>query len=233
MQVEKFGDLILKATEPQMVLFNIYDDWLKTISSYTAFSRLILILRALHVNVDKARMLLKPDKSIVTEPHHVWPTLTDEQWIKVEIALKDLILADYSKKNNVNVGALTTVSLSAALGWSKAWGGGCAPALLLLACWACCLYARAAAAAKACLVQVGRACCRHGAGMTAHEAHLSVVMSACCQAAVVARRRRSADISVGCRVRSGTSSWARRSPRPACSASRSLTSRSRRRQGSR
>ena len=107
--MEKFGDLILKATEPQMVLFNIYDDWLKTISSYTAFSRLILILRALHVNVDKARMLLKPDKSIVTEPHHVWPSLTDEQWIKVEIALKDLILADYSKKNNVNVGALTTV----------------------------------------------------------------------------------------------------------------------------
>ena len=165
LQVEKFGDLILKASEPQMVLFNIYDDWLKTISSYTAFSRLILILRALHVNVDKARMLLRPDKSIITEPHHVWPTLTDEQWIKVgglcclraaprlpalfvslagvtqawllclsasrevtlseislivsghnpdgcmpvqvEIALKDLILADYSKKNNVNVGALT------------------------------------------------------------------------------------------------------------------------------
>lgn len=106
-QVEKFGDLILKATEPQMVLFNIYDDWLKTISSYTAFSRLILILRALHVNVDKARMCLKPDKTITTEPHHVWPSLTDEQWIKVEIALKDLILADYSKKNNVNVQALT------------------------------------------------------------------------------------------------------------------------------
>lgn len=83
LKIEKFGDLILKATEPQMVLFNIYDDWLKTISSYTAFSRLILILRALHVNVDKARMILKPDKTIITEPHHVWPTLTDEQWIKV------------------------------------------------------------------------------------------------------------------------------------------------------
>ena len=71
-----------------MVLFNIYDDWLKTISSYTAFSRLILILRALHVNVDKARMLLKPDKSITTEPHHVWPTLTDEQWIKARSACR-------------------------------------------------------------------------------------------------------------------------------------------------
>ncbi|MFS7909934.1 putative ribonuclease H-like superfamily, PRP8 domain IV core, pre-mRNA-processing-splicing factor 8 [Helianthus anomalus] len=48
-----------------MVLFNIYDDWLKSISSYTAFSRLILILRALHVNNDKAKMLLKPDKTNV------------------------------------------------------------------------------------------------------------------------------------------------------------------------
>lgn len=57
LKIEKFGDLILKATEPQMLLFNLYDDWLKTISSYTAFSRLILILRALHVNMDKARVV--------------------------------------------------------------------------------------------------------------------------------------------------------------------------------
>ncbi len=83
MKIEKFGDLILKATEPQMLLFNLYDDWLRTVSAYTAFSRLILILRALHVNIDKARMVLKPDKSVVTEPHHIWPTLTDEQWVKV------------------------------------------------------------------------------------------------------------------------------------------------------
>lgn len=107
LKIEKFGDLILKATEPQMLLFNLYDDWLRTISSYTAFSRLVLILRALHVSVDKARMVLRPDKSVVTEPHHVWPSLTDEAWIKVEVALKDLILADYAKKNNVSVGALT------------------------------------------------------------------------------------------------------------------------------
>ena len=90
-----------------MVLFNIYDDWLKTISSYTAFSRLILILRGLHVDIDKVKMLLRPDKSVVTEPHHVWPSLSDEQWIKIEVSLKDLILADYGKKNNVNVTSLT------------------------------------------------------------------------------------------------------------------------------
>jgi len=112
-------------------------------------------------------MVLKPDKTIITEPHHIWPTLTDEQWIKVrrchclcyeacvrhcrhastylaghrrlptlvrsalpkhpslcslllpaqvEIALKDLILADYAKKNNVNVAALTQVGLRGCLG---------------------------------------------------------------------------------------------------------------------
>jgi len=107
LKIEKFGDLILKATGPQMVLFNLYDDWLKTISSYTAFSRLILILRALHVNNERTRMLLKPNKTTITDPHHIWPTLSDEDWIKVEVSMKDLILADYGKKNNVNVQSLT------------------------------------------------------------------------------------------------------------------------------
>ncbi|EKX45108.1 hypothetical protein GUITHDRAFT_87243 [Guillardia theta CCMP2712] len=107
LKIEKFGDIILKATEPQMLLFNLYDDWLRTISSYTAFSRLILILRALHVNNERAKVILKPDKTTVTEPHHVWPTLSDENWCSVEVALKDLILADYGKKNNVNVASLT------------------------------------------------------------------------------------------------------------------------------
>ena len=69
------------------------DDWLKSISSYTAFSRLILLLRGLHVNNEKAKIILRPDKSTITEPHFVWPTLSDDEWIKVEVALKDLILA--------------------------------------------------------------------------------------------------------------------------------------------
>merc|ERR1711871_1217262 len=111
LKVEKFGDLILKATEPQMVLFNIYDDWLKSISSYTAFSRLILILRALHVMPDRARMILRPSSATVTEAHNIWPTLNDEEWIKVEVSLKDLILADYGKKNNVNVASLTQTGI--------------------------------------------------------------------------------------------------------------------------
>ncbi|ORZ34180.1 PRP8 pre-mRNA processing factor 8 [Catenaria anguillulae PL171] len=107
LKIEKLGDLILKATKPQMYLFNLFDDWTKTISAYTAFSRLVLIMRALHVNNDKAKVILRPDKTVVTEPHHIWPTLSDAEWIKVEVALKDLILTDYGKKNNVNVASLT------------------------------------------------------------------------------------------------------------------------------
>ena len=75
------------------------DDWLKSISSYTAFSRLILLLRGLHVNNEKAKIILHPDKSTITEPHFVWPTLSDEEWIKVEVAMKELILAVGSASN--------------------------------------------------------------------------------------------------------------------------------------
>ena len=51
------------------------------------------------MNNDKTKILLKPDKTTVTEAHHIWPTLTDEEWMKIEVQLKDLILADYGKKN--------------------------------------------------------------------------------------------------------------------------------------
>ncbi|KAL9609088.1 MAG: hypothetical protein Q9167_006120 [Letrouitia subvulpina] len=108
MKVEKLGDMILRATEPRMMLYNLYDEWLKTISSYTAFSRLVLILRALHVNQDKTKLLLRPDKTVITKDHHIWPTLSDDDWIKVEVQLRDLILNDYGKKNNVNTSSLTS-----------------------------------------------------------------------------------------------------------------------------
>ena len=37
----------------------------------------------------------------------IWPSLSDDDWIKVETQLRDLILNDYGKKNNVNVSSLT------------------------------------------------------------------------------------------------------------------------------
>lgn len=45
------------------------------------------------MNNEKAKIILHPDKNTITEPHFVWPSLSDEEWIKVEVAMKDLILA--------------------------------------------------------------------------------------------------------------------------------------------
>ena len=69
--MEKFGDLILRATENQMVLFNIYDDWL---SPYRHSPHLSshLNLRAMHVNIERTNNSTEAVE-IVTEPHHVWP----------------------------------------------------------------------------------------------------------------------------------------------------------------
>ena len=97
MKIDKLSDIVLKASEPQMVLFNFYDDWLKSISPYTAFSRVILILRALNIDTETANHILRPSASIVTQDHHIWPSLSDEQWVDVEAQLRDLILSDYSK----------------------------------------------------------------------------------------------------------------------------------------
>ncbi|KAK6202977.1 NUC071 domain-containing protein [Scheffersomyces amazonensis] len=107
MKIDKLADIVLRANEPQMVLFNLYDDWLREISAYTAFSRVILLLRALGINQELTNSILKPDSSVVTQAHHIWPTFTTDQWIDVESQLRDMILSDYSKRHNVNIQSLT------------------------------------------------------------------------------------------------------------------------------
>jgi pre-mRNA-processing factor 8 len=108
-KLEKLADAYLKATEPQMLLYRLYDDWLDNNQTEpgTAFSRLILLLRAMQVNPDKTKLILRPDRSYVTKEHHLWPTLTMEQWVAVENQLSDMILKDFGLRNNVNVASLT------------------------------------------------------------------------------------------------------------------------------
>lgn len=36
---------------------------------------------------DRTKVILRPDKTVVTQAHHVWPSLSDEQWIKVRLIL--------------------------------------------------------------------------------------------------------------------------------------------------
>ncbi|CCC69721.1 hypothetical protein NCAS_0D01400 [Naumovozyma castellii] len=111
LSIDKLSDVVMKATEPQMVLFNIYDDWLESVSSYTAFSRLILLLRALKTNEEKAKMIILADPTIPIKPHHLWPSFSNEQWINIESQMRDLILTEYGKKYNVNIAALTQTEI--------------------------------------------------------------------------------------------------------------------------
>ncbi|KAL0204935.1 hypothetical protein P9112_000242 [Eukaryota sp. TZLM1-RC] len=102
----RLGNRVLSATEPQMVLYNLYDDWLDSIPAYTAFSRLILILRALTIDQDKAFSILN-STAPTTKPEHLWPSLSGEEWITAEQKLKDLVIVDFGVKNSVNVENLT------------------------------------------------------------------------------------------------------------------------------
>lgn len=111
LKIDKLADVVLKANEPQMMLFNLYDDWLDNISAYTAFSRIILIMRALGINSERTNLILRPDHTIITQDNHIWPTLSDEQWIDVEKELRDLILNDFAKEHNINIQSLTQAEI--------------------------------------------------------------------------------------------------------------------------
>lgn len=111
LSIDKLSDVVMKATEPQMVLFNIYDDWLERVSSYTAFSRLILLLRGLKTDEEQAKIILLGDPTIPVKQHHLWPSFTDEQWITIEARMRDLILGAYGKKYGVNISSLTQTEI--------------------------------------------------------------------------------------------------------------------------
>lgn len=108
LRVPKIENIIQLATESQMVLFNIYDNWMSAISSHSACCRLLLLLKALHVDHEKAQGILN-NGNPTTEPHNIWPTFTNERWTELEAALYDLILADHAKKNNVSVSTINEV----------------------------------------------------------------------------------------------------------------------------
>ena len=107
MQLDKINNEVSKSTEPKIIQFNFYDDWLESINSTTAFNRLVLLLRGLGVDPIKAKKILLPNPTVTIQPYHQWPTYTSEEWSEVEVQIKDLIINDYAKKNNINPNILT------------------------------------------------------------------------------------------------------------------------------
>nr|UXY86768.1 splicing factor Prp8 [Cryptomonas paramecium] len=83
-------------------MFNLYDNWLKSISSFTAFCRLILILKSFKINNIKTKKILSSYEKHQLD-NFFWPDLSDKEWIEVEILLRDLILDNYCFHTNISV----------------------------------------------------------------------------------------------------------------------------------
>lgn len=111
------GDLVAEATEPKLVIFRLYDDWLDTVSANTAFSRLVLILRGLHVDHEKAWCAIAdPELSSVSSEGvsgmtFFWPKHSPAEWATIEGRLKDLIVDDYAAKHEIRASALTQTEI--------------------------------------------------------------------------------------------------------------------------
>jgi len=75
-------------------MFNLYDNWLKSISPFTALSRLTLILKSFKISNTETKKILSSYKKYQPD-NFFWPDLSDQQWIEMEILLKDLILNSY------------------------------------------------------------------------------------------------------------------------------------------
>lgn len=106
MKVERIAQVVQNATEPQMALFNLYDDWLRLVSAYTAFQRVSLVLRALEVLSERVAAALHAPGAPTAE-HHLWPLLLDEQWVGVEAQLRDMIVEEFCEREGVASASLT------------------------------------------------------------------------------------------------------------------------------
>ncbi|KAL6928706.1 hypothetical protein ACO0SA_002035 [Hanseniaspora valbyensis] len=109
--IDKLAKTVDEAEEPKMVLFNMFDDWLDSISPYTAFSRLILLLRGLKSNEEKGKLILSKDSEVLIKRDHLWPSFSEDQWIDIEAEFRDLILEEFANKYHVNVKALTQTEI--------------------------------------------------------------------------------------------------------------------------
>jgi len=100
LKIKKIGKKISDSNNCETIFFNLYDNWTKNISAFTAFSRLILILKGLEVNELKMKQIFKHSFDL-EESQNFWPFFNNEEWIENEIIIKDLILENFGNKNKI------------------------------------------------------------------------------------------------------------------------------------
>ena len=112
LKIKKFNEIILKAQISKLVIINLYDDWLKTISSYSAFSRLIIILKAIHINYKKVTQNLNVICDSDNDTRYFWNKFDTEDWISFENIMIKMITKDYFTRNNIKNTELTKSELN-------------------------------------------------------------------------------------------------------------------------
>ena len=99
--IEKINKKDVESKNCETIFSNLYDNWIDSVSSFTAFSRLILILKSIEINKEKVDRIFgfnwKENKG-----ENFWPFFTDEEWVKNEIIFKDVILENFSYNNNID-----------------------------------------------------------------------------------------------------------------------------------
>ena len=103
--LRKINEKISSNKTHETIFFNLYDNWIKSVSPFTAFSRLVLILRGLELNKEKTKKILGLSLEFSYKTNF-WPLFTDEEWVKNEIFLKDLVLEEFTLKNKIDLESL-------------------------------------------------------------------------------------------------------------------------------
>ena len=94
--IKRIKDIIEQATESSSFEINLYDNWLTSVSSYTAFSRLYMILMIPNlINSESGTSILlkySKEKTLGENIDFLWPSYSKTEWIEVEALLTDFLI---------------------------------------------------------------------------------------------------------------------------------------------
>jgi len=105
LKLKRLGNEILCAQNSKNLTFNLYDKWLNSVSTFTAFSRVILILKGLENGFEFIKNIFGEFDFLFEK--NFWPIFSNEKWIKIEILLKDLIIEKYCRKFKIQPQSLS------------------------------------------------------------------------------------------------------------------------------
>ena len=109
LKIKKIGNEVISSTCSKMIIFLLYDDWLDSISRFTAFSRIVLILKGLENDFEYIRNIFGDFN--FSSQLTFWPKYSDQKWIEIEILIKNLIVQKYCKKNRLHTNFLSQTTI--------------------------------------------------------------------------------------------------------------------------